>query len=300
MSNKITIITTDKVPENLAEALSYHDYNFEAVSAFDMINFNDSGTIVIDTSKRHPNLEKCQKGFIPSEKTSFFSNLERFKSLNTREYITDFLSKIGGDISINHKKYNFFGETRLLTEYGNFILFGFQSRTNGNNVLGLRTAEMPTIPTVRTHSMCYTGDIFHSLKCDCREELENALKLVNERGGMLIYPEEEGRGIGILNKIRIYQFQDRGADTVEAQYLGHFPNDLRNYDYLKDVFFYFGITAINLITNNPEKVIACYDSGVSVLEVIKVTSTITEYNRGYLKTKMQKSGHDFSVEFATN
>ncbi|MBU3955898.1 hypothetical protein KJ633_05505, partial [bacterium] len=76
------------------------------------------------------------------------------------------------------------------------------------------------------------------------------LRLVNERGGMLIYPEEEGRGIGILNKIRIYQFQDRGADTIEAQYLGHFPNDLRIYDYLKDVFFHFGITAINLITNN--------------------------------------------------
>ena len=82
--------------------------------------------------------------------------------------------------------------------------------------------------------------------------------------------------------------------------MGHFPNDLRTYDYLKDVFFHFGITAINLITNNPEKAIACYDSGVSVLEVVKLPSTITEHNRDYLKTKMQKSGHNFSVEFTEN
>lgn len=295
---KISIVTKGKLPDNLKDALEYHKYIVEIVPTIDLLDLSRSHTVVVDTSSNHPDLKRCQMGALPSNKTSFFTNLTRFNSSNAKKHIATFLAKLGGDLSINHRSYDFFGETSLPTEYGNFILFGFKSRTRGNNILGLRTIKLPEIPVVRTHSMCYTGDIFHSLKCDCREELQNALKLVNQEGGMLIYPEEEGRGIGILNKIRIYQFQEAGADTIDAQHLGHFPNDLRTYDYLKDVFFHFGFTVIRLITNNPDKTVACYDAGVSISEVVKLSSTVTDHNRGYLETKMRKSGHNFKPEFA--
>lgn len=300
MSEKVSIVTEEKLPESLEEALNHHKYIVESVPTIDLLDLSGSHTVVVDTSSNHPDLKRCQTKVLPSDKTSFFTNLTRFNSSNAKRHILTFLAKLGGDISINHRSYNFFGETTLPTEYGNFILFGFESRTKGNNIIGLRTVKMPEIPMIRTHSMCYTGDIFHSLKCDCREELENALKLINCEGGMLIYPEEEGRGIGILNKIRIYQFQETGADTVEAQHLGRFPNDLRTYDYLKDVFFHFGFTSIRLITNNPDKTIACYDAGVSISEVVKLPSTVTDQNQGYLKAKMLKSGHNFKPEFTNN
>ena len=298
MSEKISIVTSGSIPAILTNALEHHRYTVDSVPTIDLLDLSGSKTIVIDTSSDHQDLKRCQVGALPSNKTSFFTNLTRFESASARKHVVNFLAKLGGDISINTRAYNFFGETNLKTEYGKFVLFGFESRTGGSNILGLRTSQMPEIPVVRTHSMCYTGDIFHSLKCDCREELQNALKMINEQGGMLIYPEEEGRGIGILNKIKIYQFQDEGADTVEAQHLGHFPNDLRTYDYLKDVFFHFRLTVIRLITNNPDKAMACYDAGVSVSEIIKLSSTVTDHNRNYLEIKMRKSGHNFEPEFS--
>lgn len=298
MSDKVSIVTSNQIPEVLASALRHHGYNFEAVPNIDMIDFK-SQTIVIDTSMSHPDLKRCQDGILPMNKTSFYINLTRFIS-NDKKQVAMFLAKVNGDYSINYRSYNFFAESSLPTEYGDFILFGFESRMKGKNIIGLRTRELPAIPTIRTHSMCYTGDIFHSQKCDCREELQNAMKMINEKGGMIIYPEEEGRGVGILNKIKIYQHQERGADTVEAQYLCNFPNDLRDYDYLKDVFRYYGITEIRLITNNPDKTIACYDAGVVVVETIKLTSTLNKHNKRYLETKMRKNGHNFRLEFDLN
>jgi len=144
--------------------------------------------------------------------------------------------------------------------------------------------------------MCYTGDIFHSLKCDCKEELENALILIQEKGGMLIYPEEEGRGIGILNKINVYRHQHRGLDTVDAQYAEDFPNDLRDYSYLRDIFRHYGLKNIKLITNNPKKSEACFKAGVHVSEIVKLPVSVNKHNRNYLQTKMDKNGHDFKSE----
>ena len=203
MSEKVSIITRGSIPAILTDALEHHRYIIDSVPTIDSLDLSGSKTIVIDTSSDHPDLKRCQTGVIPSNKTSFFTNLTRFESGSARKHVVNFLAKLGGDLSINNRAYNFFGETNLETEYGKFVLFGFESRTGGNNILGLRTSQMPEIPVVRTHSMCYTGDIFHSLKCDCREELQNALKMINEQGGMLVYPEEEGRGIGILNKIKV-------------------------------------------------------------------------------------------------
>lgn len=233
---------------------------------------------------------------IPLSKRSFYFP---FKKLSMGEnYVHILLAQISRDQTVWTRNYDFYDETPLPTEFGDFILFGFSRRTDGKRILGLRTENIPEVATVRTHSMCYTGDIFASKRCDCREELENALRAIKEKGGLLIYPEEEGRGIGILQKINIYNSQQiDGLDTFDAQYANHFPNDLRDYDYLRDIFRHYKIKTIDLITNNPEKVIAADMSGVRVRKTIKLPSTVNEYNKDYLQTKMRRSGHNFAMEF---
>lgn len=233
---------------------------------------------------------------IPLSKRSFFFPINKL-SLNER-YVHILLAQLSKDQTVWTRYYDFYDETPLPTDFGDLVLFGFSRRTDGKRILGLRTKELPKIVTVRTHSMCYTGDIFSSKRCDCREELENALRLISGRGGMLIYPEEEGRGIGVLQKIKIYNSQQvDGFDTFDAQYVNHFPNDLRNYDYLRDIFRYYNVDTIDLITNNPEKVVAAEMSGIKVRKTVKLLSTVNDYNKGYLQTKMKKSGHNFTAEF---
>lgn len=235
---------------------------------------------------------------IPLSKRSFFFPINKLSS--NERYVHMLLAQLSKDQTVWTRYYDFYDETPLPTDFGDFILFGFSRRTDSKRILGLRTKELPKIVTVRTHSMCYTGDIFSSKRCDCREELENALRLIAKRGGILIYPEEEGRGIGILQKIKIYNSQQiDGFDTFDAQYINHFPNDLRNYDYLRDVFRHYNIDTIDLITNNPEKVVAAEMSGVKVRKTVRLPSTVNDYNKDYLQTKMKKSGHNFTVEFAT-
>ena len=175
-------------------------------------------------------------------------------------------------------------------------MFGFRGRTNGKTILGLRTETLPDIVSVRTHSMCYTGDIFHSLKCDCREELEHALEYIQEKQGIFIYALEEGRGIGVLNKLAVYNSQHEGYDTVDAQYINRHPNDLRNYDYLRDVLEHYNVSNVDVITNNPQKLLAFQLAGIHVNDTIKLDSTVNEYNKNYLMTKMKKNGHNFNNE----
>lgn len=278
---KICILSNDK-DTNLKETLKEPLYK--------IVNSIDEADTVI----AEPDMDI---GSIPLSKRSFFFPVNKLSS--NEKYVHILLAQLSKDQTVWTRYHDFYDETPLPTDFGNFILFGFSRRTDGKRILGLRTKELPKIATVRTHSMCYTGDIFSSKRCDCREELENALRLIAERGGILIYPEEEGRGIGILQKIKIYNSQQvDGFDTFDAQYVNHFPNDLRNYDYLRDVLRHYSIDTIDLITNNPEKVVAAEMSGVKVRKTVKLPSTINDYNKNYLQTKMKKSGHNFAVEFA--
>ncbi len=209
-----------------------------------------------------------------------------------------FTQYLGLDSSIHTRTYEYFDETPLPTKYGEFYMFGFRGRIHGRAVIGLRTPNISDNPYVRIHSMCHTGDIFGSLKCDCGDELKNALELIASKAdGILIYTPEEGRDIGVLNKIRVYKSQSEGYDTVEAQYMNHHPNDLRNYDYIKDIFNHFSTKRIKLITNNPEKKFRFEIAGVEVTEVVKLRSSVNPHNEQYLRTKMHKNGHDFSLEF---
>jgi GTP cyclohydrolase II len=147
-------------------------------------------------------------------------------------------------------------------------------------------------PVVRIHSQCLTGDVFHSLRCDCRQQLELALeKIVDTGSGILLYEQQEGRGIGLMAKLKAYELQDRGLDTVEANVELGFKPDCREFELPAAILKQMGVESVRLITNNPEKVAALEAVGVSVVERISADIKPHENSRRYLKTKREKMGH---------
>ena len=149
------------------------------------------------------------------------------------------------------------------------------------------------IPVVRVHSMCLTGDTFHSLKCDCNSQLHNALRYIDEYGkGAVVYlTDHEGRGIGLCNKIKAYKLQEQGQDTVEANISLGFKSDLRDYGTGAQILVDLGYTDFNLISNNPKKIKGLEGYGLHIKDLVKVPSEITEYNRRYMNTKKEKMHH---------
>jgi len=147
-------------------------------------------------------------------------------------------------------------------------------------------------PLVRIHSQCLTGDVFHSLRCDCGLQLELALDSIAREGrGLLIYENQEGRGIGLLNKLRAYELQDHGADTVEANEQLGFDADLRGYELPAAILRFFGLDAVRLMSNNPEKIHALERAGVRVTERVPCLVAPSEATEDYLRTKKEKLGH---------
>ena len=147
-------------------------------------------------------------------------------------------------------------------------------------------------PLVRIHSQCLTGDVFHSLRCDCRAQLEIALRSIAQEGrGLLIYEHQEGRGIGLLNKLRAYELQDQGADTVEANERLGFDSDLRSYELPGAILQFFGLKAVRLLSNNPQKVEAVERAGVEVVERVPCLADVLDTRESYLRTKKEKMGH---------
>lgn len=191
-------------------------------------------------------------------------------------------------------------EADFPTEYGHFRILGFEGRTRRNGVVEVEEAvvlRMGAIPgdeppLLRIHSQCLTGDVFHSLRCDCRAQLEIALQAVSEAGrGIVLYEHQEGRGIGLMNKLRAYELQDQGADTVEANEQLGFESDLRSYALPGAVLRHMGITAVRLMSNNPEKVQAMKNAGIRVAERVPCIAEAVESRRAYLETKREKMGH---------
>lgn len=147
-------------------------------------------------------------------------------------------------------------------------------------------------PLVRIHSQCLTGDVFHSLRCDCRSQLELALdQIVAEGQGLVIYEHQEGRGIGLLNKLRAYELQDGGLDTVQANVALGFKPDLRDYALPAAILGYFKVERVRLLSNNPEKVSALENAGITVVERAPIIAPPVETTREYMKTKREKMGH---------
>jgi 3,4-dihydroxy 2-butanone 4-phosphate synthase/GTP cyclohydrolase II len=185
-------------------------------------------------------------------------------------------------------------EAKLPTEMGEFRLIGYRSLISSEEFVVLARGDLrqgrPAL--VRIHSQCMTGDVFGSTKCDCGQQLRHAMELIaRERGGAIVYQQQEGRGIGIINKIRAYALQDAGADTIEANERLGLAVDLRSYDQCAEILLDLGLRRVRLISNNPDKIRAVRNSGLEIVE--RISPRIKPYRSlmRYLKTKRERLGH---------
>ncbi len=182
----------------------------------------------------------------------------------------------------------------LPSRWGNFTIHGFTGKGPQEEAIALVRGKLngKTAPLVRVHSQCLTGDVLNSLRCDCRAQLELSLKKIAKApSGVLLYLPQEGRGIGLMNKLRAYQLQDQGMDTVEANEALGFASDAREYEFPAEILKQLGAKKIRLLSNNPEKVRQLEESGVHVVERVPCQPRVSKISRKYLKTKKSKMGH---------
>lgn len=185
-------------------------------------------------------------------------------------------------------------KAKLPTRYGDFDLYGFENESDGEQAVALVMGDLSSskAPLVRIHSQCFTGDTLHSLRCDCGDQLEQALSLISTSGpGILIYQMQEGRGIGLINKLKAYQLQDQGVDTVDANLQLGFEADLRSYRFCAEILKYLGVNAVRLLSNNPDKISGLEEAGVQVLERVPSLVDSSQFCRDYMQTKKEKMGH---------
>jgi GTP cyclohydrolase II len=182
----------------------------------------------------------------------------------------------------------------LPTRYGRFTIYGFQGRGPQEEAVALVRGNLrgKSAPLVRVHSQCLTGDVLTSLRCDCRAQLELSLQKIGRApSGILLYLPQEGRGIGLMNKLRAYQLQDGGMDTVEANESLGYAADARDYDFSAKILKKLGATRIRLLSNNPEKVRQLERAGIRVVERVPCQPRVSKISRGYMQTKKTKMGH---------
>lgn len=182
----------------------------------------------------------------------------------------------------------------LPSRWGNFTIHGFTGNGPQEEAVALVRGNLKGkfAPLVRVHSQCLTGDVLNSLRCDCRAQLELSLKKIGEApSGVLLYLPQEGRGIGLMNKLRAYQLQDQGMDTVEANEALGFASDAREYEFPAEILKALGAKKIRLLSNNPGKVRQLEESGINVVERVPCQPRISKASRKYLETKKSKMGH---------
>ncbi|WP_457678090.1 bifunctional 3,4-dihydroxy-2-butanone-4-phosphate synthase/GTP cyclohydrolase II [Thermovibrio sp.] len=187
----------------------------------------------------------------------------------------------------------------LPTPYGLWKIYAYTSLVDGKEhvalVMGKIKEDEPVL--VRVHSECLTGDVFGSLKCDCRSQLQKAMEMISKEGkGVIVYLRQEGRGIGLVNKIKAYHLQDHGFDTVEANEKLGFPADMRNFGIGAQILRDLGVRKMRLMTNNPRKLIGLEGYGLEIVERVPIITGVCQYNIGYLKTKKEKLGHLIELE----
>ncbi len=194
-------------------------------------------------------------------------------------------------VRLNREKVS---RARFPSRFGDFEIFGFENELDGEQAVALvkGTVNNSALPLVRIHSQCLTGDTLHSLRCDCGEQLEQALSKMGVSGcGVLVYQMQEGRGIGLLNKLHAYQLQDAGIDTVEANVQLGFEVDQRSYIFCAQILKYFGVSRIRLMSNNPGKIRSLEAEGIEVVERIPLVIKPSGLSEKYLRTKKEKLGH---------
>jgi GTP cyclohydrolase II len=177
----------------------------------------------------------------------------------------------------------------LPTKYGEFFIQAFQDVKNHKEHLAIFSKDLQKIPLVRIHSECLTGDVFSSLKCDCGEQLHFALEKIYKEKGLILYLRQEGRDIGLLNKVNAYNLQDKGLNTVEANHQLGFESDLRKYQIADFILEYLQIKSIKLLTNNPKKLNEL--KKVKIIERVPIVINPNKYNKNYLNTKKFQMGH---------
>jgi GTP cyclohydrolase II len=185
-------------------------------------------------------------------------------------------------------------QAALPTRYGRFTIYGFKGAGPQDEAIALVRGKRggKIAPLVRVHSQCLTGDVLGSLRCDCRAQLELSLKKIGKAGsGILLYLPQEGRGIGLMNKLRAYELQDGGMDTVEANESLGFAADSRDYDFSAQILKKLGAAKIRLLSNNPEKVRQLEESGIRVVQRVACQPRVSKTSRAYLQTKKSKMGH---------
>jgi 3,4-dihydroxy 2-butanone 4-phosphate synthase / GTP cyclohydrolase II len=187
-------------------------------------------------------------------------------------------------------------EARLPTDSGAWRIVGYKNDVDDHEHVALVHGDLAGAEDVlvRMHSKCLTGDVFHSMRCDCGFQLHRAMEMIVEEGrGVIVYLDQEGRGIGLLNKLKAYELQDRGLDTVEANESLGFKPDLRNYGIGAQILLDLGLTSIRPLTNNPRKLVGLEGYGLRVGERVPLVPPLTSENAGYLETKRAKLGHLF-------
>ena len=190
-------------------------------------------------------------------------------------------------------------EANFPTRWGQFRIYGFQAGGDGSKpeeAVALVMGDVTSAPPlVRIHSQCLTGDVFASMRCDCRQQLEMALSMIADAGaGILIYEQQEGRGIGLMAKIQAYELQDKGLDTIEANEKLGYDADYRQYKLPVEILKQLGVKSVRLISNNPEKVAALEKAGIVVAERVSAEVEPYEHAEKYLQTKKDRMGHLFS------
>ncbi len=190
---------------------------------------------------------------------------------------------------------------KLPTRFGQFEILGFENEADGEQAVAIVKGALDSdtarfsgelVPLVRIHSQCLTGDMLHSLRCDCGDQLELALQRIESAGcGILIYQMQEGRGIGLLNKLRAYQLQDQGVDTVDANFQLGFEADQRSYGFCARILKSFGIAKVRLMSNNPDKISGLQAHGIQVVERVPLLIEPSPISEGYLRAKKERMGH---------
>lgn len=201
----------------------------------------------------------------------------------------------------NSEKARVVAQAQLPTGFGDFRIFGIEGRTSGEEAVAIQHGALNgrasrtngrKPPLVRVHSQCLTGDVFTSERCDCRAQLEFSLrKIAKEPSGLLLYLPQEGRGIGLINKLKAYELQDAGLDTVEANRRLGFADDARDYEFAAEALKALGIRAVRLLSNNPDKVEQLQHAGVRVVERLPCRPRTSRHSASYLRTKKDKLGH---------
>ena len=186
---------------------------------------------------------------------------------------------------------NLKAKVKMPTDFGHFDMYGFTTDYSEEEIVAIVKGDLKSNPNVRMHSACLTGDIFHSQRCDCGAQLEASMKYIDEHGGMIIYLPQEGRGIGLINKLRAYELIEKGYDTVTANLALGFDEDLRDYHVAAEILKYFDISEINLLSNNPKKFEGLKDYGIEIVDRIELIVPETQHNHSYMETKKNKMGH---------